>query len=147
MPHGSPPPIGDELADDETRFPDHARLDSQTGILVDVAIVAGASTPIPGIREDYGLTEVIVGADVAGELLVDTVPIRLPAGDSHHFRFGTPVITGQRHTVTNNSAATMTVSLYAVGKQQRGPAHHDDTSSDHPSTHRPGSRATEALAH
>lgn len=146
MPHGSPPPIGDELADDETRFPDHGRLDSQTGVLLDKAVAAGASTPIPGIREDYGLTEVIVGADVAGEILVDSVPIRLPAGESRQFRFGEPVITGQPHTLTNNSAATMTVSLYAVGKQTRRPAH-DNPPGDHPSTHRPGSRPAEALTH
>lgn len=127
MPHGAPPSSAPSSV--ETTFPAGDRVDRQTGILVDAAIAAGASTPVPGVREDYGITEAIVGSDVAGELLLDGVPLRVPASESKEFHFDDPLITGKTHTVTNNSAATMTVSLYVVGKQRRIPS--DNPSGDY----------------
>lgn len=115
MPHGAPPP-GPAPAADVTRFPDESTA-SQVGVL-EIALAAGASTPIPGVREDFGIVEAVIGTDVAALLALDYVPIRTPASSSLYLPFGEPVITGQTHEVTNNSGATVNVSLYVVAKRR-----------------------------
>lgn len=145
MPHGAPPPQA-APADDDTQFPPDDRIDSQTATLAGVALAAGASTPI-AIREDYGITDVIVGLDVAGSISIDYVPLLVPAGDSKDYHFAEPVMnTGQPHQVTNTGVATIHVSLFAVGKQRR--IHHARPSpSSHASSNGEGSRPAEALTY
>jgi len=128
VPHGAPPP-NQAPAEDVTSFPPDDRVDSQVGVIAGVALNAGVSMPIPGIREDYGITEAIVGTTEGGPISIDYVPI-LCGTSSEHFDFQEPVITGQPHTVTNNGAGTVHVFLYAVAKQRR--IHrHDHPSRDH----------------
>lgn len=120
MPIGAPPPpppVTDETAA-PTIIPPRSHADSAVGV-VNVSIAAGATVPIPGIREDLGLVELIIGTDVAALLTVDVVPIRTPASESIHIPLGEPVLTGQPHGVTNNTAGDVFVSLYAVGRQRR----------------------------
>lgn len=131
MPYGAPPPPP-PATPDETSLPDHRPV-SQVGVLAGVALAAGASVQIPGVREDYGITQAIIGVDVASPMSIDYVPLVLEAGASEHYDFAEPVITGQPHIVTNNGAAGVHLYLYVVAKQTRTRHHghhHTPTEAD-----------------